>query len=55
MENQLKKTIKHEEREPDFIDLEWLELIFDAKRNGLTVNEVRDFFLVNAICDNSHY
>ena len=49
MENQLKKTIKHEEREPDFIDLEWLELLLEAKRMGLTVNEVRDFFQVNKV------
>jgi len=48
MESQVEKTVKNEEEESD-IDLEWLELLLEAKRMGLTVNEVRDFFQVNKV------
>ncbi|MGG2093454.1 anti-repressor SinI family protein [Bacillus sp. S13(2024)] len=54
MENQVEKKVKDQEQETDFIDLEWQELILDAKRMGLTVNEVRNFFFSeqNKICGN---
>ncbi|MGG2093140.1 DNA-binding anti-repressor SinI [Bacillus sp. S13(2024)] len=54
MDNQVEKKIKNQEKEPDFIDLEWQELILDAKRMGLTVNEVHNFFFSeqNKVRDN---
>ena len=51
MESQVEKIVKNQEQEPDSIDVEWLELCLEAKKMGLTVDEVRDFF-VNKVCDN---
>jgi len=39
MESQDEKTVKDQEQEQ-----EWLELFLEAKRIGLTINEVRNFF-----------
>ena len=52
MESQVEKKVTDQELKPDFMDLEWLELILDAKRMGLTVNEVHNFFLVNKVYGN---
>ncbi|WP_155891055.1 anti-repressor SinI family protein [Ectobacillus panaciterrae] len=42
MKGQIELLIEHQNCEP--IDLEWLKLILEAKKNGLTTNEVRNFF-----------
>lgn len=54
MESQVEKTVQNQEQESDSIDLEWLELFLEAKKMGLTVNEVRDFF-VNKLCKIPQY
>lgn len=52
MRKQVEKTVNSPVQEPDFIDLEWLELCLQAKKMGLSVDEVREFFLENKVCDN---
>lgn len=42
MEKQAELLI--EDQDSMSIDPEWLKLILEAKRNGLTVNEIRKFF-----------
>ncbi|WP_156323985.1 DNA-binding anti-repressor SinI [Bacillus sp. JCM 19034] len=31
-------------KKQEYVDLEWLELLLEAKMNGLTVEEVQSFF-----------
>ena len=42
MEKQAELPI--EDQDSMSIDPEWLKLILKAKRNGLTINEIREFF-----------